>query len=424
MKIKEKREKRLSLANQCRAMLTKAETEGRDLSAEEKTNYDALWAEMQNLKAQIETEENLAAEEQSLRESQGRQVPAGQGAAPQEPANQTFELRRSVSGQSRTLTLSGRTASREYLSAFGTFLQGQGPSGALQMGSDTGGGYLAPQQFAAGIIQALDNDVFMRQIATVLPPLTTGDSLGMASLDSDPADPVWTSELSTGDEDSDMAFGKRELKPHPLAKRIKVSKTLVRRSSAPVEQMVRDRLAYKFAVVMEYAYLLGSGANQPLGVFTASNNGISTSRDIATGNEATAITADGLIEAKYALKAQYRRSPSLRWLFHRDAVKQVSKLKDGEGNYLWLPSVREGEADRILGVPYAESEYVPNTFTTGQYVGIIGDFKHYHIVDALTLTIQVLTELYAETNQNGYIGRLESDGMPVLQEAFARVKLG
>jgi len=40
------------------------------------------------------------------------------------------------------------------------------------------------------------------------------------------------------------------------------------------------------------------------------------------------------------------------------------------------------------------------------------------------MRIQVLTELYAETNQNGYIGRMEVDGMPVLEEAFVRVKMG
>ena len=47
----------------------------------------------------------------------------------------------------------------------------------------------------------------------------------------------------------------------------------------------------------------------------------------------------------------------------------------------------------------------------------------YWIADALTMTIQVLKELYAESNQTGYIGRLETDGAPVLAEAFARVKL-
>jgi HK97 family phage major capsid protein len=69
------------------------------------------------------------------------------------------------------------------------------------------------------------------------------------------------------------------------------------------------------------------------------------------------------------------------------------------------------------------SEWAPNTFTTGQCVGLLGDFSHYWIADALSMQIQRLNELYAETNQVGFIGRLETDGAPVLEEAFVRVKL-
>ena len=43
--------------------------------------------------------------------------------------------------------------------------------------------------------------------------------------------------------------------------------------------------------------------------------------------------------------------------------------------------------------------------------------------DALSMQVQRLNEFYAETNQVGLIGRLETDGAPVLEEAFVRVKL-
>ena len=85
--------------------------------------------------------------------------------------------------------------------------------------------------------------------------------------------------------------------------------------------------------------------------------------------------------------------------------------------------MRDGEPDTILNRPLNMSEYVPNTFTTGLYVGMFGDLSKYWIADALDLQVQRLIELYAETNQDGFIGRMESDGMPVLAEAFARVKL-
>jgi HK97 family phage major capsid protein len=103
----------------------------------------------------------------------------------------------------------------------------------------------------------------------------------------------------------------------------------------------------------------------------------------------------------------------------------IGKLKDGEGRYLLVPDLRgSGNVDRLLSFPVYESEYAPNTFTSGLYVGILGDFSNYWIADALNMTIQALFELYAATNQNGYIGLLETDGMPVLEEAFTRVTLG
>ena len=172
----------------------------------------------------------------------------------------------------------------------------------------------------------------------------------------------------------------------------------------------------------ENAFRNGSGSRQPLGSFTADANGITTSQDVSTGNTSTELRFDGLINAKMDMPAQYRSNLSA--IFHRDAIKQIMKLKDGEGRYIWQASVIPKEPDTLLNIPVLETEYAPNTFTASKYVGIFGDFSHYWIVDALTLTIQVLIEKYAETNQNGYISRSETDAMPVLAAAFRRVKLG
>ena len=238
-------------------------------------------------------------------------------------------------------------------------------------------------------------------------PVPQADSLGVPSLDNDPADADWTAEIATGSEDSTMDFGKRELWPHPAAKRLKVSKKLLRNSGMNVERIVMERLAYKFSVTEEKVFMTGTGSNQPLGLFTSSSDGISSARDVSTGNTTTAIQFDGLIEAKYSVKGGYWKNA--KWLFHRDAMRNISKLKDGEGQYLWLPSVREDEPDRLLGQELLTSEFVPNTFTTGLFVGMYGDFKHYWIADALSVVIQRLTELYAEANQDGFIARMEVD---------------
>ncbi len=408
-RLKALREKRGETVVAMRAITEKAETEKRDLSAEELGQHDGLFKKVDGLRLQIEAEE--------------RTVEAERQVAATELETRDLKKKPGAVGEADTPEKRQMVAFRRYLSQGERGIPGEGEAElrALQAGNSAEGGYLvAPQEFVATLIKNVDDATFIRDRATKY-TVTKSDSLGVPTLDTDLADADWTVELGTGSEDTSMRFGKRELRPTPVAKRIKVSKKLIRISALPIEGIIGQRMAYKFGITHEKAFLTGSGQNQPLGVFTASNDGISTARDVSTGNTTTAITFDGLIETKFSVKAAYW--PKADWLFHRDAVKNITKLKDGEGQYLWRMSVRDGEPDTLLGRPLMVSEYAPNTFTTGLYVGLFGDFSNYWIVDALDMQVQRLVELYAETNQDGFIGRMESDGMPVLAEAFARVKL-
>lgn len=290
-----------------------------------------------------------------------------------------------------------------------------------------GGFWSAPQEVAAEYIKFVDDLVFIRELATVY-PLDKAESLGIPTIESDVADADWTSELTTGSDDAGLKAGKRELKPIPLAKGIKVSRKLLRQANINVETLVRDRLGYKFAVTEEKAFLTGTGANGPLGVFTASADGISTARDSAAAS-ATVLAGDDFINCKHTLKSQYWNRPNTRWILGRSVINNARKLKDTTNNYIWSPGLGPGGGltgglpATLVDVPYLISEFAPVTQTAGLYVGIIGDFSFYWIAEALALEIQVLMELYARTNQVGYIGRMELDGMPVLEEAFARLRM-
>jgi HK97 family phage major capsid protein len=402
-RLKELREKRGKTVKEMRDLIETAETENRDLTAEELERHGQHFALVEQLRGQIEA---LERSQEAERVAAAREIDTGDETAKKDPGS----VEERVMGCYRRYLRTGR-------------IEGEGAEEfrALQADVDTEGGFLrAPQQFVEQLLKNVDDATFIRQRATKF-SITTAESLGVPTLDTDLDDADWTAELATGNEDTAMRIGKRELRPHPLAKRIKVSKKLVRASALPIEQIIMQRMGYKFGITGEKAYLTGTGANQPLGVFTAHADGISTGRDVSSGNTMTEIRFDGLIAAKYSVKAQYW--PRADWLFHRNAVEQIVKLKDGEGQYIWRMSVRDGEPDMLLGRPLMIIEYAPNTFTTGLYVGLFGDFSKYWIVDALDMQVQRLVELYAETNQDGFIGRLESDGAPVLQEAFARVKL-
>lgn len=292
---------------------------------------------------------------------------------------------------------------------------------ALQQTNPTQAGYLvAPESFVMDLIKEVADATFMRQKAKVLPPLKNAQSLGFPTRTAGMSSFAWGTEIQAPNPDSALAFGKREFKPNPGTSEILVSKTLIR-NVPDADALIRSEIAEEYARNLEQAYMIGSGAGQPLGLFTASADGIPTSRDISTGNTATEIKFDGLMEAKYAVKQQYRLSAE--WVMHRLAIKQLAKLKDSNGQYIWQPSVIAGTPDRLLGDPVNESEYAPSTFTSGLYVGVYGNLKNYWIVDSLRAEIQVLMELYARTNQADYLTRLETDGAPVVANAFARIKL-
>ena len=291
----------------------------------------------------------------------------------------------------------------------------------LQADQDTAGGYLTvPMQTVQTLLRGIDDAVVIRGLATTI-QVGQGVSLGVPTLDTDQEDPTWTSELQTGAQDNVGAFGRRELNPSPLAKRVRISNKLINAPGLDAEAIWLQRMQYRFDRAQENAFMNGHGANHPLGIFTASSDGISINRDVSTGNSNTALAANGLINARYALKVGYWARA--RWLFHRDALKQIRTIQDTQGSYIWQPSFQAGQPETILGVPFTMSEFVPNTFTTGLYVGAIADFSYYWIADSLAMQVQRLIELYAESNQVGYIGRLETDGMPVLEEAFVRVTL-
>lgn len=359
------------------------------LSAEDRSAYDKAKADFDAMSDAIKRQEEVEATERALAEMQGA-TPEGQ----------------KTSNAFRDYLRTGRTSSELR---------------AMSADTDGEGGYMVPEDFRATVIKGIDDLVFIRQLATVIPVAGASD-LGIPTMTADIEDADWTTEVATVNEDTALTFGKRTLKPTILSKLIKVSQKLLRNPAIDAEAFMAERMAYKFAIAMEKGYMTGGGTNAPLGLFTASNDGIATSRDVSTGNTSTAIGGDNLFAVKYAVASQYRANAS--WLFHRDAVGAISKLQDGAGNYLWQPGLSAGQPDRLLGSPVYESEYVPNTFTSGLYVGLYGDFKYYWIADSLSFEIQRLVELYAANNQVGFIGRAASDGQPVLPAAFARVKLG
>lgn len=406
---------------------------GGTLSAEDRGCLDKLDAEIDKLGSEIDGfkaaerhKDRLASFAELSKEPVGRQtVSSSPGLSPTPDAATAaavFELK------GRKLSFAPGTQEHvrsqpAYRDSFNKYLGGGNAEQlGLQVASDPKGGYIAPTTWVAELIKFLDDLVFIRQLATVI-PMPGAVSIGAPSWDTDPGDADWTAEVPAADisEDDTATMGRRELVPHLLTKLVKMSMKLLRSNTLiSPDTLLAQRLAYKFGITEEKAFMTGAGNQRPLGVYTASAQGISTGRDVSAASTMT-FTADELINTLFSLKAAYQARST--WLIHRDVVKTVRKLKDGNGQYLWVPGIVGTDNDRILGRPYVMSEYAPNTFTTGLYMACVGDFSFYWIADSWAMEVQRLNELFSLRNQVGMLGRKETDGMPVLEEAFARLKL-
>jgi len=179
------------------------------------------------------------------------------------------------------------------------------------------------------------------------------------------------------------------------------------------QQIVIDAIARRMAEAMENAFMVGSGAGQPLGLFTVSEQGIPSGRDV-TGQ----LTIDDLLDVQHAVAAQYR--PRCVWVMSDDAARAARKLKTGDGHYLWQPSTVAGMPDTLLGSRVVISSFAPG-LTSGTRPVLFGDLSYYWIAREAGIGIEVLQERYAEENAIGLIARAEVDAAPVLAAAFSRL---
>mgnify|MGYP000119495053 CR=1 FL=1 len=441
---KQLREKRADLITKAQQIVAEKSDDQGLLGAEDQAAVDTMLADAEKFNEQAKQREDLQKAFDGLGDRNGnrfQQDPADDGNGDEDRraggdgAREGYVTMRcgfDRKGKPRyAARKAGARGSRAYHDAFLAHLSGRATpdqmATVIQSDSAERAGALLPsEQFQAELLKEVDDEVFIRQYAKV-DTVPSADSLGIRKRTAKFSSFTWGPELQQPTEDGALKYGKRSLTPHYLSGAVPVSKDLLRRLPE-FDSEIRQEIARDSGEVMEQAYLLGSGAQQPLGVFIPTADGISTNRDASTGSTTT-FTAAALIAAKYKLKAAYRRKTGsragARWLFHRDGISKIAQLSDSSVGFLMRPGrgLQDEDSDLLLGLPIDESEFCPNTFTTGKYVGLLAQWAiGYRIADALEMELEQLKELMALTNQDLYLARLKTDGQPVLEEAFVRLK--
>lgn len=412
----EKKHEAGQIVHEARAMLEKADAEKRAMTADENAQYDAM---MDKAEAIVEAAERMERAER-LQFS-----PNGQGGS---PASVRPEINPGASGgeESRGFGAMGYDAAFRAFMQYGRDGITQQQRAVLQIDVDVNGGFVGTsKQLISGIIQSLKDKIVVMENATVY-TAPYGKTLGQLGITNGMSDIGFEGEIGSAEDVDSITFSERKLTPKLMKTfKVPISIYLLRNESIDVEGAVGEAAFDVIGRSLEKRFMTGTGTLGPLGLFTASSEGISTARDSSTDNAATALTADGLIEAQGKLDPVY--DGSAKWLFHRDAITKIRKLKTTtSGDYIWQLGLTAGTQNVILGHPYITGTYVPNTWTSGKYVGMYGDLSQYIIAAGEGMEIQRLVESgYAEKNQIALLFRNAAfDGMPRREDAFVRIKLG
>lgn len=391
MTIIEMREKRAKLWNTMEGFLDTHRNDKGVLSAEDDATYSAMERDMTDLSNEIRRMERRDAMEAELNKPVGKPLT---GMPEKTDADEK----------------KGR-ASNAYKEDFGRHLRGKTPiHNVLSESTDADGGYLVPEEFERDIVTGLDAANVIRSLAKVITtqndrkiPISVGHSVA-----------TWTAENAAFTE-SNPTFGQKEIDAYKLTDLIRVSVELLQDAAFPLEQYIANEFARAFGIAEEQAFCVGTGSGQPTGIFTA--NGGTVGVTAAANN---AVTADELINLVYALKAPYRRNA--KFLMNDATISAIRKLKDGNGVYLWQPSLQAGEPDKLVGYDLYTSPYVP-TMAAGAYTVAFGDFRNYWIADRAGRTVQRLNELYATNGQVGFVATERVDGKVILPEGIQLLKM-
>lgn len=389
MTIQELREKRNKAWDEARNFLDSKRTDSGVLSEEDSKTYDAMEKTIVDLGKEIQRLERQAEIEAEMNKATSDPV-LGKPAAP-------------------TVTEKTGSASDAYKTAFWNSVRNRNyidVRNDLQVGTDTEGGYLVPDEYEKKLISVLEEENVFRPLATKI-QTSSGDR--KIPVITQKGEASWMEEEEAYSL-SDDPFGQIALSAYKVGTAIKISEELLNDSVFDLPSYIAKEFARRIGAKEEEAFFIGDGKGKPTGIFNATGGA-----EDGTSTTGASITFDDVMELFYSLRSPYRKKAV--WVLNDSTVKALRKLKDNTGNYIWNPSVQVGVPDTILNRPYKTSSYVPE-IKAGNKCMAFGDFSYYWVADRQGRSFKRLNEIFAMTGQVGFLASQRLDGKLILPEAI------
>ena len=398
--LMELREKRVNTWNAAKAFLDSHRGNDGTLSAEDDAIYNKMVDDVDKLGKEIMRLEKLEALDVEMSRPTSKPLAS-------QPATD-------LPGGSNGKPVSKR-GTKDYSDSFWRVMRAKSVPhevlNALQVGTDSEGGYLVPDEYEHTLIEALEDQNIFRQLAHVIHTSSGDRKIPVVASKGTAA---WIDEEAAYPENDD-SFGQVSIGAYKLATMIKVSDELLNDSVFDVPSYIAREFARRIGAAEEEAFFTGNGTGKPLGIL-AETGGAETG---VTAAKADSLTFDEVMDLFYSLRAPYRRNAV--FIMNDSTVKALRKLKNGNGDYIWQPSVTAATPDTILNRPVYTSGFMP-ALGTGNKTILFGDLGYYWVADREGRSFKRLNELYAATGQVGFLASQRVDGKLILPEAVKVLK--
>ena len=385
MKNIELRGKRAQLIKDADAIVAAAQAEGRSMTSEEKTKFEAIEADARGFKQEIDIIERNAEMKKELAANEGE----ARSAAPKATASSAFSkyLRHgmgSLNAQERSL------------------MEKRGTSTQV-VGTDSLGGFLVPQEFSNELDVAT---LFTGEVERLAKKLNTasGGLLDYPTVDGSATDAILTSEGSSVTT-ADMTFANKQLSAYNYSSLVKVSAQLLQDSAFDLNSFLVEAMGERIARATNAAFTTGDASSKPQGIVTGSSLGNTTAA-------AAAIAANDVLDLIYSVDASYRNKPSFGLMAHDNVIAAVRALGISSSNDypIWQPGMAVGQPDRIFGVPVYVNNDMDDTIAATKKTMIAADFSKYVVRNAGGVQFLRLNERFMNELEIGFICYKRSDG--------------
>lgn len=277
------------------------------------------------------------------------------------------------------------------------------------MSTTTGseGGYTVQTDIAKTVADALKQYGGVRSVATVIQtemgnPMSFPTSDGTSEVGEQVAE-------NTAAAAADPVFGTKALDVYKFSSKvIAVPVELLQDSSVDIEAFVLKRITDRLGRITNLRFTTGSGSSQPNGVVTAASAG-----KVGASGQTTTITYDDLIDLVHSVDPAYRASGQCGFMMKDSTLRDIRKLKDDTGRPVFLPGydgLADAMPDTILGFPVTINQDMAAMAASAKSV-LFGDFSRYYVRDVLQNTLHRFEDsAYAKLGQVGFLAWARSGG--------------